>query len=482
MSLEELKKRRDELLKRKVEREAKIAEYRETHAIEFVKFYPHQQRALELVNAGKKTVLLQGANQIGKTVFGACMAGAFALGIQPWDRRPTVFGDKPTRGRIICEDWEKHAKTVIVPELKRWLPAGAYRTQKNNVGIEDTWTFDNGSDFTILTNMQETKLHESWHGDWVWADEPTSREKYEANKRGLLASHGVFLMTMTAVKESWVLDDIVRNTDPSFGSVTQIPMTANPSLTKEAIDQYAASLTEDSKLSRIRGEWLNLVGLIWKDFNIERHICRAFEVPVDWPVVAMIDFHTSLPHAVCYYAVNKQEVWHAIDETWERKSPEQVADGIIRMRDKNHWRLKHAFIDPFSKGDVQYTNMRGIEIEDSYTVIERRLRKHGIHLEVASKDKDSGIVRIEQMLKGPNGQPTLLFFDTLVNKINREGTIWEIQRWSYDDKGKPKDDADHFMENLYRMSLTGVKWSELEVNVPVFESSYNPLTYGLAGA
>jgi len=86
-----------------------------------------------------------------------------------------------------------------------------------------------------------------------------------------------------------------------------------------------------------------------------------------------------------------------------------------------------------------------------------RLWREGIELHVATKDKSSGILNIERMLNGVNGLPTLFFFSSL-NKINKEGHIWEIQRWTYKD-GKPKDENDHFMENLYRMSLTGIKYT-----------------------
>jgi hypothetical protein len=105
---------------------------------------------------------------------------------------------------------------------------------------------------------------------------------------------------------------------------------------------------------------------------------------------------------------------------------------------------------------------------------------HGIELHVASKDKASGIRNIEDMLEGPNNTPTLFFFRSL-DKIEREGHLFEIQRWTYDEHNKPRDEADHFMENLYRMSLTGTKYTKMrksgdnlktETTFDVFKEDY----------
>jgi hypothetical protein len=98
-------------------------------------------------------------------------------------------------------------------------------------------------------------------------------------------------------------------------------------------------------------------------------------------------------------------------------------------------------------------------VQDSFSVIQNRLVGHQISLDVASKDKVSGIRNIESMLTGPNGMPMLFFFRQALSKIQKEGHIFEIQRWTYDDN-EPADENDHFMENLYRMSLTGVKYTD----------------------
>lgn len=492
-TLEEARERKrviDEELARLDAKDLEVSEqervYKEQNKIEFFEpIDPYQTKILEHLHSGKKVITLQGANSIGKTVLGVNIIGSACLGIQPWDRKETVWGRKPVKCRILCSDWEKHARDVIVPKLKEWLPKGEYETTKNNLTIESHFIFKNGSTIELVTNKQDTEDLEGWDGNIVWGDEPFNRDKFVALLRGLRKAKenledddpemGVFLITMTAVKEAWMLDDIVRNTHRNYASVTEIPMNLNPYLSKDYQETYEASLKENEKIPRIQGGWLNLVGLIWPDFKPDIHLIDDFKIPTGWPVVPFIDFHYKLPHAFSFYTADPQERRYVIDERWEHLSPEETADLIIRAKTSNAWNINEAFIDPLSKGDTVFLkNRMGDDVVDSFNIIKERLGKYGIELNVATKDKASGILNIEKMLMGPNKMPILFFFRSLTNKIKDEGTIWEIQRWTYDENQKPKDENDHFMENLYRMSLVEMKYyPENEKRQTVAESDFD---------
>ena len=463
-------------------------EYKNRNKIEFFKpIEPYQTKIIEHIHNKKKVILLAGGSGIGKTTLGAVIVGAACLGIQPWDKRvmPAPLDKPPIKARIICTDWEKHAETVIVPKLKEYLPYGQYTTAKNNIGVESVFTFKNKSSIELITNKQATVDHSGWEGDIIWGDEPFDRDKFIENLRGLRrppdkGGMGIFIMTMTAVKASWVLDDIVRNVDPSYACVTEIPQDANPYLSEDYKRIYRASMTEDEKVARVQGGWLNLVGLVLKGFNPEVHIIKPFQIPTDWPVVCMIDFHLKNPNAVSFYATDKREITYVIDEIWKNMVAEETADHIIRRKKVNGWRIDEVYIDPLSKGDTNYMkNVLNDVPVDTFTRIREKLYPHGIELKVASKDKDSGVKNLENMLVGVNGIPTLFFFNDL-NKIEKEGHIWEIQRWNYDEDGLPRKENDHFMENLYRMTLTGTKYKpfratnnlKTEMDFDVFAPGY----------
>ena len=456
---------------------ALLKEYEDTHKIEFFKPFVHQGQFVCFVRDGKKTVLLVGANQIGKTVVCAVVAGSFSLGCEsPWDKLPMFASDfakankgRGVVGRILCNDWEKAARDTIVPKLKEWLPAGSYETKKNNVGVEHEFTFPKtGSKFTILTYKEDTKSHEGWTGDWIFADEPPPRDKYVANRRGLVARNGIFLMAMTAISEPWILDEIVDNPDVSTGIVADIPIEANTTLTSEAIRIFESSLTDDEKIARIKGGWLQLTGRVWKAFRINDtfnaetqraqlgHVREYKPLPIDWPCEFQIDFHLNLPHAVLFTACDPWGILHSFYEVWANMGSEELAYEIVRIKKTMGLRMSYGEIDPLSKGDTSYFNNRFGKVEDSYSIIRRILQHHGIRLGVGSKDEKSYIKAVETRLKGPNGIPIWYIYD------NCKEAIKQIQRWSYDDNGKPKDDG-HFPECLGRQTQTGLKWTDPQV-------------------
>jgi hypothetical protein len=427
-------------------------ELKRDNKIVFFEPFPHQRRVLELIRGGKKVLLLQGANRIGKTVLGANLVGSFAFGVQPWDGKPTIFPPGPTRGRIICIDWEHHAREVIVPVLQEWLPKGSYITRKNNVGVDAYWDFPNGSSFELMTHIQDTKIHEGWKGDWVWSDEPLPHDKYIANRRGLIDTSGIFLMTMTAIYEPWIMDEIALSTAPHIGCVMEIPMNSNTILKQEDIDNYANEVPEDQREARIKGGWFQLAGKVLKGFSTDVNVVDTFPVPTDWPVVACIDLHLNVPQAVGFYGWDKFDRIFVVGETWKNITPEQIADDIIRQKLQNGWRLQNAYIDPLAKGDSAYVRNRFGVVEDSFRIIERKLSTAGIQLHSASKDKDSGIRNLQGRIKGPNGIPSLF-----IQRVC-ERHLYEVQRWVYDKDGKPMKLNDHMMENMYRATLSGSKY------------------------
>ena len=68
LSVEERETRLREIKRLKVEVLRKMREYKGTHGSEYFKPYEYQERFLELITGGKKVVVLQGSNQIGKCV------------------------------------------------------------------------------------------------------------------------------------------------------------------------------------------------------------------------------------------------------------------------------------------------------------------------------------------------------------------------------------------------------------------------------
>ena len=435
-----------------------------------------------------------------------------------WYKKSSLGIEPPVNIIIAGEDWKLHLGKTIVPELIKWAPQGWYTTRKNEQGVDYYWEWENKSTYTLMSYSQDDALFESFRAQGAWEDEPPPKTKHNALSRGLLLDNGKTLMTFTPLKEAWTLDEIVLSGRKDIAIMDGLKITDNPALTqsdiavlsgmgldKEQMRQYfrlllyenfekrtpvrdrgyAAERFLDDTVSndkipdisnlkmlkfikdidpddvppRVFGQFKSLVGRVLKQFDENIHKIKRFDVPTDWPVVVMIDFHLSTPQAVSYWTVNRQEINYCIGETWENLSADGIADDIVRKIKWYGWKIEKAFIDPLSKGDTAYMrNALGTNLRSTFETLEERLSEHGITLYVASKDKDSGIKNIQTWLKGPNGMPTCYVFEDC------ERHLYEVKRWVFDEDGKPtKASPDHFMENWYRYTLTGNRWEDAQI-------------------
>jgi len=465
---------------------------------------------------------------------------SWLIGFEPWDYidkddpeaievhgqyyRKSSLGIEPPVNLILTgEDWKLHIGRTLVPELKKWAPKGWYKTKKNEQGVDFLWTFcdqagkwDNVSTLTIMSYSQDDDLFESFRAQGAILDEPPPKAKYKAMSRGLLLDNGKTLLSLTPIKEAWILDDIVLSGRKDIGIVDNLKITDNPDLVngdvavlnqhldESQIEKYFDLLLYENKEKnkpvvdqgrgaemylegiipvmahadiyklkilkfikdidpadvppRVFGMFKSLVGRVLKEFDRDIHVVKRFDVPTDWPVTVMIDFHLSTPQAVSYWAVNRQDINYCVGETWKNISGDEIADDIIRKL-KAGWNITEAFIDPLSKGDVAYIRNRlGTDQRDTFSIIGDKLLPHGITLQVASKDKDSGVKNLQTWLKGVNGLPTCYIFEDC------ERFLYEVQRWVFDENGKPAKENDHMCENAYRYTLVGAKYEAYQIN------------------
>ncbi len=508
---------------------ARVEEFRNRNRTYFYEPFPWQTRLIEAPRT-KSIIAAVSSNKIGKTTTVVNILISWVLGFEPWTMRKdcpgegwiqeggywfrvSSLGHKPPVDLILTgEDWKTHIGGTLVPELKKWSPMGMYQTKCNEQGVEYLWNWANGSTLKIMCYTQSDDLFESFRVQGVIMDEPPPKSKYTAMSRGLLLDGGKVLLSLTPLKEAWILDEIVLSGRKDIAIIDGLKITDNPQLYDSdmnvlqsmglrseqaaqyfnlvlysdfakqlpvidkgsAAEKYLESITApdqwdkigqlkilkfikdidpDDVPPRVFGQFKSLVGRVLKQFDANIHRIKAFEVPTDWPVTVMIDFHLSTPQAVSYWAVDPHNIHYCVAETWDNLSADGIADDIIKKRKTQSLRIVHCYIDPLSKGDTQYMrNALGTDIRDTFSILDERLAQIGVYLDVASKDKDSGIKNIQSWLKGPNGLPTCYIFE------NCERHLFEVQRWVFDDDGKPQKENDHFMENWYRYTLTGAKY------------------------
>jgi len=530
--LEDRKAKLESLIRRREQIRSVIETTKANNGSFFFKPYPYQNLVLDNI-APHNVVVMPSPNKLGKSCLGANIVVSWCLGFEPWSPvessyegavkygsgwyKPSSLGIKPpVKIRITGEDWLFHIAKTIIPELKKWAPSTEYVTKKNNVGVEYLWDFKNKSTIELMTYDQDDALFEGWLGHGWWADEPPPRSKYTGMARGLFMTGGKVLMSMTPLKEAWVLDELMLSGRPDVWYIPDLSIWDNPDmyghdvatlrssglddseikeffriqreccekekplddaekyleaivgdLAREAIvrmsiHRFILDIPIEERFPRLFGTFKALVGLVLKTFNPNVHVIEPFKVPTDWMVTALIDIHLNKPQAVSFFATDPNGRNYIIDEIWENLSPEAIADEIARRKRKNMWRLTRCEIDPLSRGDSAYVRNRLGTVQDSYDIIAKRLSANGIMLRAASKDKDSGVRNLNNWLKGVNGLPTLYVFNTC--KMH----LWQISRWVYDDQGKPKKEHDDFPENMYRFTLMNVKFiPQAELTAPL---------------
>lgn len=435
-----------------------LKKHREDCPIEyFTRPNPPQKALLDAFDVPSyKVFVFSGGNRVGKTTIGTILAICYMVGYYPWSGRKINFNHNlPRKIRYIGQDWEKHIGQVVIPTLKKWFPHNRKcYIKKNMVGIEAYWRDEETkSTIEVMSNKQESELHEGWDGDLIVYDEPPRRDIRVANARGLVDRQGRELFCMTLLKEGWIDREVIRKAssdnnpdfDPSIFTIHgDTYSNVGYGLTLDGIKQFEKTLTDDEKDARLKGIPSYLSGLIYGMFNRHTHIKRRFNIPYDWIIDVSVDIHPREKQAVLFVATSPTGEKYLYDEIWQHGTPEEISKMIVdRLVDR---RIGTIQIDPLSKGDKNNINT----IYDRFVDV---LSAYGHTLQVASKDKSAGILKVKEHLMSRNGIPSLFVFDDL------KRTIFEFEGYMWDeDTQKPQDKDDHQMENLYRTMLLDTQW------------------------
>lgn len=468
-SVRQLENRLKEIKARKIEASKKVLAYREMNRIEFFDTPPNpgpnpkQQQLIEaFLDQSFETLGMSGGNRLGKTTILTLLGLSTVFGKFLWNNQSILHlfpHNKPRKVRYVGQGWQDHIKAVVIPEIEKWWPRNRPVKKRGNGIITDTYWRDDktGSTIEIMSNNQQTKEHEGWSGDLILYDEPCKREIYIANARGLVDRKGREVFAATLLSDPWIDRDIVKKVDDRgrpVGNIFWVEGTSYDNvgygITKEGIEQLRSKLTEEEEQARIHGIPQYMSGLVLPQFKRKTHIVEWFEIPLHWMVDIAIDIHPRERQAVMFVATDPKNERYICDEIWDFGDGTWVAEQIIRKINKNNYRVNRIIIDPLSKGDSNNP-------ETTYEKIYNILAKYGYHLEVATKDKDAGILEIKNHLKGPNNRPSMFMFDTCVR------TLYEIEGWMWDkETNKPMKKDDHMMENLYRICLLNTQYYDID--------------------
>ena len=462
---------------------------------------PHQKQS-KFHAAAHQIRVVSGSNRSGKSKCGANEAAAFALGFRPWlsadDPAYKVDVIVPNKGLVVGESYQEQVKKVILPKLlgnqengePGSLPVEEIaEIKKNPQGVITYIRLHNGSTIYLQAYAQEVSHFESADYDWVWFDEPPPRPIWVAVQRGLVDRRGKTWLTMTPLKEPWLYDEVYKRSDV-FVLYFDIEDNLNFGLTREGIDDFAKSLTEDEKEARLRGRFFHLVGLIYKKFHREMHVksrTRIFatskgQVPKHWGLWMHIDTHPRTPHHAVWMAVDPAQRKYVVGElknsdelnrvvpfcealkVYEKTIFNRRLDQVVRLIDPIAGILDPGREDAKCMADLFYDA--------------------GIKCTPGSKNRDAAILLMQNEINydlSLGHFPNMFFMDDLRGVIDQiEHYIWSedrnVKAAQYKQEPQiPMKKDDHYVEGIHRILLDQPYCSTQE---DIRDNAREPVTVG----
>lgn len=479
------------LLRREVQLERRIKVLRREAELSF--YRPHPKQVGFHAHAYKRYRYARTGNRFGKSEMGSAEDVSFALGYRPWvpkddPLRTLGIPPHPTKGVIITIDWDKSREVFTEREgdnlgkLFKYIPTSALgQPTKNHSGAIDRipvkhisggWSVIHLD--TIKSWKQDPKAMESSVWDWAHIDEPCPEGLWKGIARGLVDRGGRGWFTCTPLEEPWIDEAFVpdlaadRNQATTFETKDRWMMTGsiydNPYNTKENINSFLQWLTSDEIECRINGLPTSFAGLVYKEFNWDKHV--RSDPPVGWPSWLTppatfckrfaIDYHPRKPHHVLFIATSPQDRHYVYAEVFRSCLMSELVANIKAVLGKSGATMP-GLIDPLADTPNRVTDITPLE----------EVLQLGLGVMPATKDPYNGILRVKERLleHDRQGNPMMIFNENLprtMMEISR-GYVWDGET------NKPKKDKDDAMENLYRLCLQGLFYVE-----PTTDNDYIP--------
>ena len=398
-----------------------------------------QRRAAS--NLGDRVTIVVGGNRAGKTVLGAQLAVAWALGrdhpdVQRWARIndwPHLERIPKAGGRVCCTSLTSNeSMRVQRPMVEAYLPSTGVRWRNRYGAGEAHADIEGAGRLLFKTADQGARAFQADSWDLFWPDEEIPQPVWNEALMRLIDRRGIAINTMTPLRgKTWVYDRYFA--EPEQGSKTSsIWGEHNPHIPTDELQSLLKTYGAHERAARARGEFTALEGRVY-EFWREMHVVPAFDPPEHWPRYGTIDFGTRNPFCFLLLALDpSDDVLHVIAEHYQADwTLSRHAEKIKHMTNHGSPALQWIVADPEDRGS--------------------RLslaREHGISTIKAKKAIRSGINAVaERLAPDAEGKPHLVVHDNCSNLISEfEGYVWQSAGKTQPEK--PKKAHDHALDAL----------------------------------
>lgn len=432
-----------------------------------------------------KDAIFMGGNGAGKTVFGAKITGAMIWGpaaavssgihedyggdadFEAWRlfRETSRRENRPIYGRIVATAASLKGNGALMQRIKSYWPKGLWEGQKLGMSYVSQFicweTEEDVGDESkaiaivdVKTIDQEPLAHAGPDMDWIWFDEPSTKDVYAENVGRCRGNeNAVRIHTLTPLElAGWLIDDLVTGADGvktvvvygslwdncknwhpdpkmwSGGEVGVGRVLTRGALTKNAIDDMIAKWKKQSPATleaRLNGKPTHLMGSVYKFWNPAVHHHDGIKLPDDWeqfPIWCVMDPHHSRAPAVGWFVRTPQfdlpiGEFPTIDYTkmeGSLKTIQDYAETIMELEQKAGIadRVYYRYADPNSM-KFRYAT-RTEDNEDALT-LQDLYRNAGLEFDLAIDNMITGHEAVSELLAyntdlpvGPGNMPRLL--------------------------------------------------------------------------
>lgn len=337
--------------------------------------------------------LLAGGNQSGKSHSGACETAWIMTGDHPWRKVKKA----PVTGRVVTYSMKQ--SVTVQKRLNAVIPRfmiDGYDFNDRRGFVNQRIKLVNGSLIEVVTASQDTLAHASATLDFIWIDEPPPEELYSELLARLMVKYepgvtGMYL-TMTPINRpvEWLIDEVNRG-KISYHRFDLTPENC-PHLTPQQIELISDSYLPHERDQRLHGHWHGETRARYFDAYDER--CVTDVRPRGEVEIGLgIDHGEKIGSQVAVLVAHVEgRVW-ILDEyrNETRTDPEDDAEGILEMLDRNHIRPHEVTV---AVGDINsmgkgYPAMKISEAITAAITKKLRLQRPPFHINSAMKSAGS---------------------------------------------------------------------------------------------
>jgi phage terminase large subunit-like protein len=316
-----------------------------------------QQEAI--LNLGEISTAIFGGNRSGKTEAVCQLACAVSAGrdcfwVREWLRLnnlPDSVVPNRKGGTVIVSALSySDALTYIRPKINKYLPHGTRFIRWNSQDRGTALLPSGGKIYSMSADSGRAK-YQGVSADLVILDEEHNYDLYEEASMRTIDTKGKIVLSMTPLLGfTWPAAVFIQDPQPGFVH-HKISGLDNPYISSSRMMKTIAHMSDESKQSRLHGDFTNQAGLIYSEFDRNVHIYKEdIELNRDkHDVYVSIDFGVVHPFCALLIIHGPEDTLYVVDEYYKTERTTLENGRALKHKFRKYMPFDFVVCDPESK-------------------------------------------------------------------------------------------------------------------------------------